>query len=176
MQGVDEFRHGDGCLDASDGCDGLDMAFEIVVELLDVGQVVMETGHGWHVQQTVDESAADGLLEIIGRSHDRLTDTGEVRQTACCVAAGASEEMVVGGNVGGAVSMTAEVAEGHVWHSPLGRAIHAAPVKGSEILYGECGHESVRRMSLRPKSVSYHLFVVVYVGVGCLLTRTCWCA
>ncbi len=153
MQGVDEIRHGDGCLDASDGCDGLDMAFEIVVELLDVGRIEMEAGHGGHVQQTVDESEADGLVEIIGFvcSHDSLTDTGEVRQTACGVAAGASEEMIVDGNVGGAVSMTAEVAEGHVGHSPLGRAIHAASVKGTEILYGECGHDSVRRMSLRPK-------------------------
>lgn len=81
MQGVDEFRHGDGCLDASDGLMCLDMAFEIVVELMDVGQVVMEAGHGGHVQQTGDEPAADGLLEIIGCvcSHDRLTDTGEVR-------------------------------------------------------------------------------------------------
>ena len=85
MQGVDKFRHGDGCLDASDGLMCLDMAFEIVMELLDVRRIEMEAGHGGHVQQTVDESAADGLLEIIGCvcGHDSLTDTGEVGEATC---------------------------------------------------------------------------------------------
>lgn len=80
------------------------------------------------------------------------------------MAAGTREEMVVGGNVGGAVSMTAEVAEGHVGHSPLGRTIHTTPMESSEILYGECGHVGSRRMSMLPKIGALSPFHILFWG------------